>query len=447
MKLVILVILLINNPRKCFLKHLPSSGTNFNIKTAATAIKEIIANHYIEQKIRFDFIYSEENSDRLLDLANEILSGQKVKNLIKIVRLNKEPFKVSQSAILLFGSYQSLMKFNKNVTLTNRYPQVLNFLIFCAEDFPKKSAMINSKILHFESILLPAQNGSMQLIRYNMFTKSACLKPQPIEVNRFSSLTMKWERSSYFDSEKNFVGCQLVIDFPVLRKPYTYLVNSTDGTIKQAGFLYDFMEELAKFYKFRTFYNNFDILKLDLGKLGLPVHFRLETRKLHGYHIYNKRHIAPMHVMTSEVFIVPPSGLYSPFEKLIMPFDLETWIWVLIFFTIGFLTIFLIYRCPRKIQEFVFGFNISTPSLNLTGTFFGIGQIALPGRNFSRYILMMFILFCLIIRTAYQGKMFEILQKDLRKPEIQTIDELIQKNITILLTKGDDYKELDVLSK
>lgn len=447
MRLEILLFFLIQSTRKCFSKRLTSLETSFNNNTVATAIKEIILNHYIEQKIRFDIIYAKENSDRLSVLVNEILSDQTVKNSIKLERLYKEQYKLSQSAILLFETYQSLIRFNKNVTLTNSHAQVLNFLVFCAEALPKKVAMVKSKILHFESILRLAQNGSLKLIRYNMFTKSAFLKPQPIELNRFSSLTMKWERSTYFDSEMNFFGCQLTIDFPVLRKPYTNIVNSTDGTEQQAGFLYDFMEELAKFYNFRTIYNTFDILKFDLKKAMTKVQFRLETRKLHSYYIYNKRNIAPLHIMTSEVLIVPPSGLYSPFEKLILPFDLETWIWILIFFGIGFLTVFVIYRCPRKIQQFVFGLNISTPSMNLTGTFFGIGQIALPGRNFSRYILMMFILFCLIIRTAYQGKMFEILQKDLRKPEIQTIDELFEKNITVLLTKGDDYRELDVLSK
>lgn len=57
-------------------------------------------------------------------------------------------------------------------------------------------------------------------------------------------------------------------------------------------------------------------------------------------------------------------------------------------------------------------------------------MIILPGRNFARYLLTCFILFCLVLRTAYQGKQFEFLQKDMRPADVATIDEMIDKNFT-----------------
>jgi hypothetical protein len=41
----------------------------------------------------------------------------------------------------------------------------------------------------------------------------------------------------------------------------------------------------------------------------------------------------------------------------------------------------------------------------------GGGLIRLPGRNYARYHLMVYVLFCLIMRTGYQGKQFEFMLK------------------------------------
>jgi hypothetical protein len=123
---------------------------------------------------------------------------------------------------------------------------------------------------------------------------------------------------------------------------------------------------------------------------------------------------------------------YTPMEKLLLPFDLETWIMIIITFAIGFLTIFIIYRCNRFVQRFVFGTFIRDPSLNLTSIFFGIGVTRLPGRNFARYLFMIFTLYCLIIRTAYQGKMFEFLNTDVKRPTAKVEQNLIDWKIPVL---------------
>jgi hypothetical protein len=46
---------------------------------------------------------------------------------------------------------------------------------------------------------------------------------------------------------------------------------------------------------------------------------------------------------------------------------------------------------------------------------------------------MNYLLFCLVIRTAYLGKQFEFMQNEMRKPEIETIEELIQENYTLYI--------------
>lgn len=54
----------------------------------------------------------------------------------------------------------------------------------------------------------------------------------------------------------------------------------------------------------------------------------------------------------------------------------------------------------------------------------------LLGRNFARFLLMLYILFCMIIRTAYQGKQFEFLQNEMRPADVKTISEMISRNFS-----------------
>lgn len=51
-------------------------------------------------------------------------------------------------------------------------------------------------------------------------------------------------------------------------------------------------------------------------------------------------------------------------------------------------------------------------------------------RNFAVYILMLLILFCLIMITAWQEKMFEFMQKDMRRSEVSSIEVMDGKNFT-----------------
>lgn len=71
--------------------------------------------------------------------------------------------------------------------------------------------------------------------------------------------------------------------------------------------------------------------------------------------------------------------------------------------------------------------------------------MTLPGRNFARFILMCFMLFCLVMRTAYQGKQYEFMQKEMRKRGLETIDELIDNNFTFFIsnTKTKQYQDFD----
>ena len=117
-----------------------------------------------------------------------------------------------------------------------------------------------------------------------------------------------------------------------------------------------------------------------------------------------------------------------------MPFDWLTWMWLGIVFAVAFLVIFLIQlSISTSMYDLIIGSNVTTPSLKVIAIFIEIGQILLLQRNVSRFRFMAFILFSLIMRTAYQGKYFKFLTTDMRRKPIQTIEELEEKNFTAIV--------------
>ena len=143
---------------------------------------------------------------------------------------------------------------------------------------------------------------------------------------------------------------------------------------------------------------------------------------------------------------IPPGDLYTSFEKVILPFDTETWIGLLITIMSAVATILIVNRFFSKVKTIFYGSKVQNPIFNITRGFFGIGQTTLPDGNFARLILISFLFWCLVIRTAYQGKLFEFTTTAVRKPEMRTLEELRKNNFTLYLPGRYEYfKKLDFL--
>lgn len=126
------------------------------------------------------------------------------------------------------------------------------------------------------------------------------------------------------------------------------------------------------------------------------------------------------------IMVVPPGPEFSSFSKLLSPFDDSVWYIVNgMMLVVILVTLFL--KCQSSwVQDFVFGLNNRTPFLNIVNVIVGLPTHRNPGRNFSRWILMMFIIMWLIFRSLYQAVLFKNLQSTERNLPVQTIDESLQ---------------------
>jgi hypothetical protein len=121
---------------------------------------------------------------------------------------------------------------------------------------------------------------------------------------------------------------------------------------------------------------------------------------------------------------------YTQFEKMFMMFDFYVWMMIIFTFVGAWLIIQIINFCSDKVQDLVFGEGIRTPTMNFFAAIFGLGQTTLPQKSFARFLLMMFTILCLILRTCHQSLLYTLMQAEIRKAELQTIDEAIEKGYT-----------------
>lgn len=111
--------------------------------------------------------------------------------------------------------------------------------------------------------------------------------------------------------------------------------------------------------------------------------------------------------------VVIPRGIpLTSFEKLLQPFEQQVWISLFLLLLATNLFVGLIKLQSRRVQHAFFerDINMSSVAMEVLLIILGGSHHILPLKNFSRLILTSFILYWLIIRTAYTSSLYQFLQ-------------------------------------
>lgn len=142
--------------------------------------------------------------------------------------------------------------------------------------------------------------------------------------------------------------------------------------------------------------------------------------------------MAPSYVYYTSnlVWTRPPGHLFTSFQKLFKPFRSYLWGCILVLFAVSFLAILYTRRQSKKFQNFVFGPGNTSPCLNISNIFFGGSLYRLPPNNFARYLLAIFSIYCLVIRSSYQGALFNFMRSNSREKAPSNMHEMANANFT-----------------
>ncbi|XP_055611317.1 uncharacterized protein LOC129757935 [Uranotaenia lowii] len=136
------------------------------------------------------------------------------------------------------------------------------------------------------------------------------------------------------------------------------------------------------------------------------------------------------------IFTVPPGRSYTAFEKLFRPFAFLTWVVLSAYLIIGVSIIFIMRYVSRSARSFVYGYGIQMPTLNVFNVLFGGAMTRTPARNFARTLLFLWMYYCLIIRSLYQGSLFEYLQQQKNFSHLNTLQKIEAAKLTYLLANA-----------
>lgn len=148
----------------------------------------------------------------------------------------------------------------------------------------------------------------------------------------------------------------------------------------------------------------------------------------------------------SMVFIIPHQKKLNSLFKLLRPFTFTTWMFIILSISTGSLTIFILTQKSLEIQNFVFGGKIKSPIMNFLMEIFGISQPNLPKNNFARFLLMNFIIFTLILRSAYQGALYNFLQTSEYVKDPINLKEIIERDYQVYMIKAFDDMTEEIIS-
>jgi hypothetical protein len=356
---------------------------------------------------------------------------------IKHIQKNgQKKFNIEQSAVILCNDLEDIDEFSKKVQLSNKYPKKLKFLVICEKsidrNFPKPHKLYwkEGSIIEFEYFLIN-KAGKLELSTYEWFLEGKCNEPQMTPLNLFSKSSFKWENDLQIEDKfKDFNQCSIILS--ILAS-----VNSSSFCIKNNEvhhYQLDLFKALSTKSNFRRKFEYLDLsvlFNMQIMKIIPIINYQLKLNE-GSFFVNFMSHLTTTHTELILKFAIPSAEPYTSYEKLLMPFDELTWIFLIATFGFSFGFIFSIKKCaPTWIQNAFFGEGVQTPAFNLLAMFFGIGQIRVPIGNSARIIMMTFIYFCLVIRTAYQGVFFEMMTHELRKPQPQSIDDLFEWNYSI----------------
>ena len=279
-----------------------------------------------------------------------------------------------------------------------------------AKTFSKKFNFYGFKIDHV-SFLVNKTEESIDLVSGFMFTEQACHQLQVKKINHFSLKTMEWENSIFYPKKyENFHGCVLT-------------VASVDGEIVNLHRII-FQDHLNAVLR-QCSSNDISV--------NTPKDCDLIGCQYPLYHVDFEFLIAYPHRDVASTFLIGPGEPYTDVERMFMMFDDELWIAIGVTLIIAVSITLCLNLVSRRVKTFIAGQGIHSPTLNLISIFLNGGQVRVPGGSFARFLFILFIMWSLIIRTCHQSMLFELLQADLRKPTVKTLDELFESNLTLFL--------------
>ena len=288
------------------------------------------------------------------------------------------------------------------------------------------------------NVIYEIDNGTVFVDTFKPFDSVECGNTEPRTVNKYQDGIFEHDVNSLYTNKlHNLHGCPIRVGTSNNSEPYVFARKLANGSYHLYGRDIDLINALAQALNFRIdfvfigeegslFENGTATGALEMllkGKADIIISdYWLKVNRLNFIDFstpYINQHIA---------FIIPPGAELTSLEKFIKPLGYITWVLLIIYITVAVVVIYCVRKRSVQLQDFVFGSGVKDPYMNVLIAIFGSSQTIVPRRNFARYLLMMFLIFCLVMRTLYTGSLYRFLQTKVYHKEVQSINEMVEKD-------------------
>lgn len=447
-----------------------------DISDMSQVLKDVIDVYYISRGIEFDFfIFKDTQSMKTETILNEILSNINERFKYKLYNYDESSciFQPIYHQIIIFiGSIQSLICFTEQFKIIVHQNQINNIAIIEESLVPELNKfhskinrlnLLSSSIFQHTNFIINYSEW-IELSRFEWFTPNSCNFPNFTLMNLYHKSIKQWNRPlSMTKKFVDFQGCELVLMMPVLRSlidpniwGYAVAIEGS-RTYKVHGIIPKIFEIASKKYNYKDEYQPVRP-HYEISFISNPLVDNIEPIHINGTYrepnvcieFIDKRLISQFVFIRytvpfaeiSRKFLITSSELFTSYEKLYLPFDLKTWILIVVNLFVVFILTFMNKKLSTMFEDFIYG----TSALKVLRMLFGVPQIEKTYKNFSGQVMIFFVLFCLIIRVCYQSKIFQVMTSDQRHLQPNTIGDLIDRRYNFFTPIHDEdfeYLETD----
>lgn len=381
---------------------------------------------------RFD-VFMAPNNDKSKDIGSDFIKSFKVpiqlEFKLKVIEERRRSFE-----IIFINNMEGFLSFYDQILIENFYFE--GFYIFIFPD-ARNSDMINIFSLLWKrfvvnAIIILQSTKSIDMFTFMPFGSAGKCGDEtvPVKVNEFDET---WTTSDIFPRKfNNLYGCAIKCGLFKL-EPAIIVEKSDNGSVRLSGFDVDIFNELLKSVNARV---NYTVYPIDTGTvysngtatglLGHTIRGDVDVSlRSYSLQLTRRKFLSDTISYFSDklIMIMPLPMPLNPLLKFVRPMQLEVWYAMGVMIIIASIAIFLIRMIPDNYYKQIFGKRMRDEFLNLLIGFIGLSQTALPEKNFPRFLLMMFLILCLVIRSLYLGSLFNMMKSEIRSKEFTTIHD------------------------
>lgn len=308
------------------------------------------------------------------------------------------------------------------------------------------------------SVVVMSENGTIQMLTFFPFARGCDYDFSPNIINEFELNSLKWKSLDFYPTKlTNLKSCNITAGYLSEYSPAIIIEKDKTGRKTFSGFEVDIISEISQRINANLQFQHYNSSRREffINETIIIEGFLLSIAKGQsdfgmGCFSFQQGRAKILSetrsfISASVVMVVPPGKKMYAFKKLVKPFSTGSWFLLGAFSLVACIFVIILECTSVRAYKLFISDQVRNPIMSMIIGILGLSLHKLPIKSFPRFLLMKFLILCLVIRSIYQGKMFILLQTDLKEHQVESIVDVVQKNMSFyafdsMYLRMEDFK-------